>query len=186
MRKSVCDLVHCGRPVRPVSLLRFMLPPKVYAPWFLEGYAPGGPSRIVFVDREFFFGFPTGNQRGEELAFPSPASGLSFRSKVFRPPAQSALPYRERRRTPGHATSRGVQLRSACQVCDPGHRGQLPSARRRGDVRPFECAGLYYAATAREGRLCAGLDRGSGWRGEIPQDRRPCFLSEGAKEKCSW
>ena len=118
----------------------------------LEGYAPGGQAGTSSLI-ENFFGFPTGISGGE-LAYRAQLQAYRFGAK-FSTPAQAlsialnAGEYRATLRSEGC----NAALRAKCVILATG----VDYHRLEADGREnFERAGLYYAATAREGRLCAG------------------------------
>jgi thioredoxin reductase (NADPH) len=118
----------------------------------LEGYAPGGQAGSSSLI-ENFFGFPTGISGGE-LAFRAQLQAYRFGAK-FSTPAQAlslTLNGGEHRAT---LTVEGCNclLHAKCAIIATGVNYHRLDAEGREN---FECAGLYYAATAREGRLCAG------------------------------
>lgn len=118
----------------------------------LEGYAPGGQAGSSSLI-ENFFGFPTGISGGE-LAFRAQLQAYRFGAK-FTTPAQALSltlnegEYRATLRVEGC----GCALNAKCVILATGVNYHRLGAEGR---ETFECAGLYYAATAREGRLCAG------------------------------
>jgi thioredoxin reductase (NADPH) len=143
----------------------------------LEGYAPGGQAGTSSLI-ENFFGFPTGISGGE-LAFRAQLQAYRFGAK-FSTPAQvlslglSDGEYR------ASVTSEGCTacLRAKCAIIATG----VDYHRLEADGREnFERAGLYYAATAREARLCAGatvvIAGGGNSAGQAAM-----FLSESVKK----
>jgi thioredoxin reductase (NADPH) len=118
----------------------------------LEGYAPGGQAGTSSLI-ENFFGFPTGISGGE-LAFRAQLQAYRFGAK-FSTPAQALSlvlnegEYRATLRVEGC----NAALRAKCVIIATGVDYHRLDAEGR---ETFERAGLYYAATAREGRLCAG------------------------------
>lgn len=143
----------------------------------LEGYAPGGQAGTSSLI-ENFFGFPTGISGGE-LAFRAQLQAYRFGAK-FSTPAQAlslALNEGEYRATL-RIEGCNAALRAKCVIIATG----VDYHRLEADGREnFERAGLYYAATAREGRLCAGstvvIAGGGNSAGQAAM-----FLSEGAKK----
>jgi thioredoxin reductase (NADPH) len=118
----------------------------------LEGYAPGGQAGSSSLI-ENFFGFPTGISGGE-LAFRAQLQAYRFGAK-FSTPAQAlslALNEGEPRATI-RVEGGNCELLAKCVIIATGVNYHRLEAKARED---FECAGLYYAATAREGRLCSG------------------------------
>lgn len=118
----------------------------------LEAYAPGGQAGSSSLI-ENFFGFPTGISGGE-LAFRAQLQAYRFGAK-FSTPAQAlslALNEGEPRATL-RVEGGNCELLAKCVIIATGVNYHRLDAKGRED---FECAGLYYAATAREGRLCSG------------------------------
>jgi thioredoxin reductase (NADPH) len=143
----------------------------------LEAYAPGGQAGSSSLI-ENFFGFPTGISGGE-LAFRAQLQAYRFGAK-FSTPAQAlslALEEGEYRATL-RVEGCNAALRAKCVIIATGVNYHRLQAEGREN---FECAGLYYAATAREGRLCAGstvvVAGGGNSAGQAAM-----FLSEGAKK----
>jgi thioredoxin reductase (NADPH) len=143
----------------------------------LEGYAPGGQAGSSSLI-ENFFGFPTGISGGE-LAFRAQLQAYRFGAR-FSTPAQAlslALNEGEYR---GTLKIEGCNsaLHAKCVIIATGVNYHRLEAEGR---EAFECAGLYYAATAREGRLCTGstvvVAGGGNSAGQAAM-----FLSEGAKK----
>ena len=143
----------------------------------LEAYAPGGQAGSSSLI-ENFFGFPTGISGGE-LAFRAQLQAYRFGAK-FSTPAQAL----SRTLTEGaHRATLRVEgcncaLQAKCVIIATGVNYHRLDAEGR---EAFECAGLYYAATTREGRLCAGstvvVVGGGNSAGQAAM-----FLSEGAKK----
>jgi thioredoxin reductase (NADPH) len=118
----------------------------------LEGYAPGGQAGSSSLI-ENFFGFPTGISGGE-LAFRAQLQAYRFGAK-FSTPAQAlslTLNGGEHRATL-RVEGCNCLLHAKCAIIATGVNYHRLEAEGREN---FECAGLYYAATAREGRLCSG------------------------------
>jgi thioredoxin reductase (NADPH) len=118
----------------------------------LEGYAPGGQAGSSSLI-ENFFGFPTGISGGE-LAFRAQLQAYRFGAK-FSTPAQAfslTLNGGEHRATLS-VEGCNCLLQAKCAIIATGVNYHRLDAEGREN---FECAGLYYAATAREGRLCSG------------------------------
>jgi thioredoxin reductase (NADPH) len=143
----------------------------------LEGYAPGGQAGTSSLI-ENFFGFPTGISGGE-LAFRAQLQAYRFGAR-FSTPAQAlslALNEGEHRATL-KIEGCNATLRAKCVIIATGVNYHRLEAEGR---EAFEGAGLYYAATAREGRICAGstviVAGGGNSAGQAAM-----FLSEGAKE----
>ena len=143
----------------------------------LEGYAPGGQAGSSSLI-ENFFGFPTGISGGE-LAFRAQLQAYRFGAKFSTPAQALSLTLNE---GDHRATLRVEGCNSAvhakCVIIATGVNYHRLEAEGR---ETFECAGLYYAATAREGRLCAGstvvVVGGGNSAGQAAM-----FLSEGAKK----
>jgi thioredoxin reductase (NADPH) len=143
----------------------------------LEGYAPGGQAGTSSLI-ENFFGFPTGISGGE-LAFRAQLQAYRFGAKFSTPSQALSLvlsedEYRAALRVEGC----NCTLRAKCAIIATG----VDYHRLEADGREaFERAGLYYAATAREGRLCAGstvvIAGGGNSAGQAAM-----FLSEGCKK----
>ena len=118
----------------------------------LEGYAPGGQAGSSSLI-ENFFGFPTGISGGE-LAFRAQLQAYRFGANFSTPAQALSLVLNE---SEPRATLRvegcNCALLAKCVIIATGVNYHRLEAERRED---FECAGLYYAATAREGRLCSG------------------------------
>src|SRR6201993_423349 len=118
----------------------------------LEGYAPGGQAGSSSLI-ENFFGFPTGISGGE-LAFRAQLQAYRFGAK-FSTPAQAlslTLNGGEHRATL-RVEGCNCLLHAKCAIIATGVNYHRLDAEGREN---FECGGLYYAATAREGRLCSG------------------------------
>jgi thioredoxin reductase (NADPH) len=143
----------------------------------LEGYAPGGQAGSSSLI-ENFFGFPTGISGGE-LAFRAQLQAYRFGAKFSTPALALSLTVNEGE---DRATLRvegcNCALHAKCVILATGVNYHRLGAEGR---ETFECAGLYYAATAREGRLCAGstvvVVGGGNSAGQAAM-----FLSEGAKK----
>ena len=118
----------------------------------LEGYAPGGQAGSSSLI-ENFFGFPTGISGGE-LAFRAQLQAYRFGAK-FSTPAQalSLTPNEGEYRAMLRVEGCNCLLHAKCAIIATGVNYHRLEAEGREN---FECAGLYYAATAREGRLCSG------------------------------
>ena len=143
----------------------------------LEGYAPGGQAGSSSLI-ENFFGFPTGISGGE-LAFRAQLQAYRFGAK-FSTPAQAlslALDEGEYRGTL-RIEGCNAALRAKCVIIATGVDYRRLGAEGR---ETFEGAGIYYAATTRESRLCAGstvvVIGGANSAGQAAM-----FLSEAAKK----
>jgi thioredoxin reductase (NADPH) len=118
----------------------------------LEGYAPGGQAGSSSLI-ENFFGFPTGISGGE-LAFRAQLQAYRFGAKFSTPAQALSLTLNDGQ----HRATLSVEgcsclLHAKCAIIATGVNYHRLEAEGREN---FECAGLYYAATAREGRLCSG------------------------------
>jgi thioredoxin reductase (NADPH) len=143
----------------------------------LEGYAPGGQAGSSSLI-ENFFGFPTGISGGE-LAFRAQLQAYRFGAKFSTPAlALSLTPNEGEHRATLRVEGCNCDLHAKCVILATGVNYHRLGAEGR---ESFECAGLYYAATAREGRLCAGstvvVVGGGNSAGQAAM-----FLSEGAKK----
>src|SRR5580704_2360395 len=143
----------------------------------LEAYAPGGQAGSSSLI-ENFFGFPTGISGGE-LAFRAQLQAYRFGAK-FSTPAQAlslALNKGEPRATL-RVEGCNCALHAKCVILTTGVNYHRLEAEGR---ETFECAALYYAATTREGRLCAGstvvVVGGGNAAGQAAM-----FLSQGAEK----
>lgn len=143
----------------------------------LESYAPGGQAGSSSLI-ENFFGFPTG-VNGGELTYGAQLQAYRFGAK-FSTPAQAlslALTdgeYRAEMQIEGC----NALLRARCVIIATGAQYHRLEAEGRED---FEGSGVYYAATAREARLCGGATiivvGGGNSAGQAAM-----FLSEHAKK----
>ena len=118
----------------------------------LESFAPGGQAGASSLI-ENFFGFPTGISGGD-LTYNAQLQAYRFGAK-FATPAQALSiavtdgEYAANVQVEGYAG----QLRARCVLIATGaDYGRLQAERRE----EFEGAGVYYAATGREARLCRG------------------------------
>src|ERR1700740_719636 len=118
----------------------------------LEGDAPGGQAGSSSLI-ENFFGFPTGISGGE-LAFRAQLQAYRFGAK-FSTPTQALSLTLNGREHRARVSVEGCNclLHAKCAIIATGVNYHRLDAEGREN---FECAGLYYAATAREGRLCSG------------------------------
>ena len=142
----------------------------------LESYAPGGQAGSSSLI-ENFFGFPTGINGGD-LTYCAQLQAYRFGAK-FSTPAQAlslALPdgeYRAELQIEGC----NALLRAKCVIIATGAQYHRLEAEGREN---FEGAGVYYAATAREAKLCKGatviVAGGGNSAGQAAM-----FLSEHAK-----
>ena len=118
----------------------------------LESYAPGGQAGSSSLI-ENFFGFPTGISGGE-LTYGAQLQAYRFGAKFSTPAQALTLAY------PGgeYRASLNVEgcnatLRAKCVIIATGANYHRLEAEGREN---FESAGVYYAATAREAKLCHG------------------------------
>jgi len=144
----------------------------------LEGYAPGGQAGTSSLI-ENFFGFPTGISGGE-LAFRAQLQAYRFGAKFSTPSQALALGLSDGEYRASLTTEACTAcLRAKCAIIATG----VDYHRLEADGREnFERAGLYYAATAREARLCAGstvvIAGGGNSAGQAAM-----FLSQGTAKK---
>jgi thioredoxin reductase (NADPH) len=143
----------------------------------LEAYAPGGQAGSSSLI-ENFFGFPTGISGGE-LAFRAQLQAYRFGAKFSTPAQALSLTLSEgEHRATLRVEGCNCALHAKCVILATGVNYHRLEAEGR---ESFECAGLYYAATTREGRLCAGstvvVVGGGNSAGQAAM-----FLSEGAKK----
>jgi len=117
----------------------------------LESYAPGGQAGSSSLI-ENFFGFPTGISGGE-LTFSAQLQAYRFGAKFCTPSKALTLTATEGEyRASLQADGCGAVLRAKCVIIATGADYHRLDAERRED---FEGSGVYYACTAREGRLCS-------------------------------
>ena len=143
----------------------------------LEGYAPGGQAGSSSLI-ENFFGFPTGISGGE-LTFLAQLQAYRFGAKFSTPAPAFSLTVRDgEHRAMLQVEGCSAALFAKCVIIATGanyHRLDIE------DREAFEGAGLYYAATAREGRLCRDstviVAGGANSAGQAAM-----FLSETAKK----
>jgi thioredoxin reductase (NADPH) len=116
----------------------------------LESYAPGGQAGSSSLI-ENFFGFPTGISGGD-LTYSAQLQAYRFGAKFSTPSQALTLAFTEgEHRASLQAEGCNAILRAKCVIIATGADYHRLDAERRED---FEGAGVYYAATAREGRLC--------------------------------
>jgi thioredoxin reductase (NADPH) len=143
----------------------------------LEAYAPGGQAGSSSLI-ENFFGFPTGISGGE-LAFRAQLQAYRFGAKFSTPAQALSLTVNEgEHRAMLRVEGCNCALQAKSVILATGVNYHRLGAEGR---ETFECAGLYYAATAREGRLCSGstvVVVGAG----NSAGQAAMFLSEGAKK----
>jgi thioredoxin reductase (NADPH) len=118
----------------------------------LESYAPGGQAGSSSLI-ENFFGFPTGVSGGE-LTYSAQLQAHRFGAKFSMPSQAMTLRFTEGEyRATIQAEGCHAILRAKCVIIATGADYHRLEAERREE---FEGCGVYYAATAREGRLCNG------------------------------
>jgi thioredoxin reductase (NADPH) len=141
----------------------------------LESYAPGGQAGASSLI-ENFFGFPTGISGGE-LTYSAQLQAYRFGAKFSTPSQAVTLTFTEgEHRASLQAEGCNAILRAKCVIIATGADYLRLDAEGRED---FERSGVYYAATAREGRLCRNstviVAGGGNAAGQAAM-----FLSEGA------
>jgi thioredoxin reductase (NADPH) len=118
----------------------------------LESYAPGGQAGSSSLI-ENFFGFPTGISGGD-LTYGAQLQAYRFGAKFSTPARALTLAYTSGERPASlHADGCHATLRAKCVIIATGADYHRLDAEGRAR---FERAGVYYAATAREGNLCRG------------------------------
>jgi thioredoxin reductase (NADPH) len=118
----------------------------------LESYAPGGQAGSSSLI-ENFFGFPTGISGGD-LTYGAQLQAYRFGAKFSTPARALTLAYTGgERRVSLQAEGCHATLRAKCAIIATGADYHRIAAEGREN---FERAGVYYAATAREGKLCRG------------------------------
>lgn len=118
----------------------------------LESYAPGGQAGSSSLI-ENFFGFPTGISGGA-LTYSAQLQAYRFGAKFSTPSKALTLAFTEGEyRACLQAEGCHALLRAKAVIIATGADYRRLEAERRED---FEGSGVYYAATAREGRLCRG------------------------------
>jgi thioredoxin reductase (NADPH) len=143
----------------------------------LESYAPGGQAGSSSLI-ENFFGFPTGIS-GADLTHGAQLQAYRFGAK-FTTPAQALSlgftdgEYRACLQVEGY----NAVLRAKCVIIATGAEYHRLEAEGREN---FEGFGVYYAATAREGRLC-GRSTVIVAGGGNSAGQAAMFLSEGAEK----
>ena len=143
----------------------------------LESYAPGGQAGSSSLI-ENFFGFPTGISGGD-LTYAAQLQAYRFGAKISTPAQALVLNYTGgEHRASLHVEGCNATLRARCVIIATGAAYHRIEAERRED---FERAVVYYAATAREGKLCRGstviVAGGGNSAGQAAM-----FLSEGAEK----
>ena len=118
----------------------------------LESYAPGGQAGSSSLI-ENFFGFPTGISGGE-LTFSAQLQAYRFGAKFSTPAQALSLGFTdgEHRAAPQIEGSNATLLAKCVIIATGADYHRLEAEGRE----TFEGSGVYYAATAREGRLCHG------------------------------
>jgi thioredoxin reductase (NADPH) len=143
----------------------------------LESYAPGGQAGSSSLI-ENFFGFPTGVSGGE-LTYGAQLQAYRFGAKFSTPAQALSLGFADGD-YPSNLQIEGCNatLRAKCVIIATGAEYHRLEAEGRED---FEGAGVYYAATAREAKLCGGatviVAGGGNSAGQAAM-----FLSEHAKQ----
>ncbi len=141
----------------------------------LESYAPGGQAGSSSLI-ENFFGFPTGISGGE-LTYNAQLQAYRFGAKFSTPAQALSLAYSEgEHRASLQIEGCNATLRAKCVIIATGADYLRLEAEGR---EAFEGSGVYYAATAREGKLCRNstvLVVGGG----NSAGQAAMFLSEGA------
>jgi thioredoxin reductase (NADPH) len=118
----------------------------------LESFAPGGQAGASSLI-ENFFGFPTGISGGE-LTYSAQLQAYRFGAKFVTPAQALSLAFTEGEYAASvQAEGCAAPLRARCVLIATGAQYRRLEAERRED---FEGAGVYYAATGREARLCRG------------------------------
>lgn len=118
----------------------------------LESYAPGGQAGSSSLI-ENFFGFPTG-VNGGDLTYSAQLQAYRFGAKFSTPAQALSLGFTEGDyRAELLIEGCGAVLRAKCVIIATGAEYHRLEAEGREN---FEGAGVYYAATAREAKLCGG------------------------------
>jgi thioredoxin reductase (NADPH) len=116
----------------------------------LESYAPGGQAGSSSLI-ENFFGFPTGISGGE-LTYSAQLQAYRFGARFSTPCQALTLAFNDGEyRATLQAEGCNAILRAKCIIIATGAEYHRLEAEGRED---FEGSGVYYAATAREARLC--------------------------------
>jgi thioredoxin reductase (NADPH) len=143
----------------------------------LESYAPGGQAGSSSLI-ENFFGFPTGIGGGE-LTYNAQLQAYRFGAKFSTPSRALTLAYTGGEyRASLQAEGCNATLRAKCVIIATGADYHRLEAEGREN---FERAGVYYAATAREGKLCLGSTVVVAGAGNSA-GQAAMFLSEGAQK----
>ena len=143
----------------------------------LESYAPGGQAGASSLI-ENFFGFPTGISGGD-LTYSAELQAYRFGAKFSTPSQALSLAFTEgEHRASLRAEGCNAILRAKCVIIATGADYHRLDAEGREE---FDGAGVYYAATAREGQLCRNstviVAGGGNSAGQAAM-----FLSEGAEK----
>ena len=143
----------------------------------LESYAPGGQAGASSLI-ENFFGFPTGISGGD-LTYSAELQAYRFGAKFSTPSQALSLTFTEgEHRASLRAEGCNAILRAKCVIIATGADYHRLDAQGREE---FDGAGVYYAATAREGQLCRNstviVAGGGNSAGQAAM-----FLSEGAEK----
>ena len=118
----------------------------------LESYAPGGQAGSSSLI-ENFFGFPTG-VNGGELTYSAQLQAYRFGAKFSTPAQALSLGLKDGEyRAELQIEGCNAVLRARCVIVATGAQYHRLEAEGRED---FEGFGVYYAATAREAKLCEG------------------------------
>jgi thioredoxin reductase (NADPH) len=116
----------------------------------LESYAPGGQAGSSSLI-ENFFGFPTGINGGD-LTYNAQLQAFRFGAKFSTPAQALSLGFAEGQyRAELQIEGCNAVLRAKCVIIATGAEYHRLEAERREE---FEGFGVYYAATAREAKLC--------------------------------
>jgi thioredoxin reductase (NADPH) len=116
----------------------------------LESFAPGGQAGASSLI-ENFFGFPTGIGGGD-LTYSAQLQAYRFGAKFVTPAQALSITFTEGEYAAEvQAEGYTAPLRTRCVIIATGAEYRRLDAERRED---FEGAGVYYAATGREARLC--------------------------------
>jgi len=143
----------------------------------LESYAPGGQAGSSSLI-ENFFGFPTGISGGD-LTYGAQLQAYRFGAKFSTPSRALTLTYTGGEyRASLQADGCNATLRAKCVIIATGADYHRIEAEGR---ESFERAGVYYAATAREGKLCLGSTVVVAGAGNSA-GQAAMFLSEGAEK----
>jgi thioredoxin reductase (NADPH) len=142
----------------------------------LESYAPGGQAGSSSLI-ENFFGFPTGISGGE-LTYGAQLQAYRFGAIITTPARALTLTYTGgEHRASLQAEGCASTLRAKCVIIATGADYHRLDAEGREN---FERAGIYYAATAREGKLCIGSTVVVAGAGNSA-GQAAMFLSDGAE-----